>query len=262
MKATETNLLKFLQGTNQFIIPIYQRTYSWNLKHCRQLWSDIARCSRDSAIAGHFIGSVVYIEDSLHQVSGVSQLLIIDGQQRLATVSLLLAALAEFVEESHVDSNVSARRIRNYYLFNSEEEGDLQFKLILTQNDKESYMRLTKGLDSSPTPAPRLTENYEFFRNQIRSGGLSPDELYEGIGKLLVVDVALDRRYDNPQLIFESLNSTGLDLSQADLIRNYVLMGQEPSEQTALYQDYWYPMEQHFGRTEYAKHFDRFMRGY
>lgn len=262
MKATETNLLKFLQGTNQFIIPIYQRAYSWNLKHCQQLWDDIARASRDRAIPGHFIGSVGYIEDSLYQATGVPQLLVIDGQQRLTTVSLLLTALAEFVEEPQVDSDVAARRIRNYYLFNSEEEGDLRFKLILTKNDKESFMRLVQGLDPLTTSAPRLTENYEFFRKRIRDWGLGPDELFEGIGKLLVVDVALDRRYDNPQLIFESLNSTGLDLSQADLIRNYVLMGLEPGEQTDLYQNYWFPMEQSFGHADYAKQFDRFMRDY
>lgn len=262
MKATETNLLKFQQGTNQFIIPIYQRAYSWNLKHCRQLWDDIARASRDPATSGHFIGSVVYIEDSLYQATRVPQLLVIDGQQRLTTVSLLLAALAEFVDDPQVESDVSARRIRNYYLFNSEEEGDLRFKLMLTKNDKESFMRLVKGLEPLTASSPRLTNNYEFFQKMIREGDLSPDELFEGIGKLLVVDVALDRRYDNPQLIFESLNSTGLDLSQADLIRNYVLMGIEPHKQTDLYQNYWFPMEQSFGHIDYAKQFDRFMRDY
>ena len=177
-------------------------------------------------------------------------------------MSLLLAALAEFADALPVMSQVSARHIRNYYLFNSQEEGDLRFKLILTQNDKDALIRLVQGLEPLAPSASRLMENYEFFRKKIREGGLSPEELFEGIGKLLVVDVSLDRRYDNPQLIFESLNSTCLDLSQADLIRNYILMRQEPAEQTALYQNYWFPMEQSFGNAEYSKQFDRFMRDY
>ena len=262
MKASETKLLRLLEGNKQFKIPIYQRTYSWNTKHCNQLWEDIKQTTGDPDNSGHFVGSVVYIESGLYQATGVSELLVIDGQQRLTTVSLLLAALAEHVDDPEVDSKVTSKRIRNNYLLNSLEEDDALFKLLLTQNDKDTLQRLVQGLEPLENSPPRLVENYQFFQQILQEGDLTPDEIFQGIGNLLVVDVALDRRYDNPQLIFESLNSTGLDLSQADLIRNYVLMGLVPTEQTALYKNYWFPMERSFGHGDYAKQFDRFMRDY
>jgi len=113
MKASETKLLRLLEGNKQFKIPIYQRTYSWNTKHCNQLWEDIKQTTGDPDNSGHFVGSVVYIESGLYQATGVSELLVIDGQQRLTTVSLLLAALAEHVDDPEVDSKVTSKRIRN-----------------------------------------------------------------------------------------------------------------------------------------------------
>jgi len=100
VKAVETNLLKFMQGTKQFIIPIYQRKYSWTMKQCRQLWNDIVRAAEDEKIKGHFVGSIVYIEQGLYQVSSVPQLLVIDGQQRLTTLTLLLLALGKAIEKA------------------------------------------------------------------------------------------------------------------------------------------------------------------
>lgn len=184
----------------------------------------------------------------------------IDGQQRLTTLSLLLAALGEFTEEREAD--ITRRKIRNYFLLNNEEEGDLRYKLLLTQSDKETLVHIVEGKQLPEHRSARVTENYRFFKDQIQKSGIDPDTLYEGIGKLLIVDISLDRERDNPQLIFESLNSTGLDLSQADLIRNYVLMGLEPKDQERIYNDYWRPMERSFGQTEYSTLFDRFMRDY
>jgi uncharacterized protein with ParB-like and HNH nuclease domain len=114
MKATETQLIKFLQGTRQFLIPIYQRTYSWTEKQCEQLWDDIIRTAQDKTIPGHFIGSIVYIEKGLYQVSDVTQLLVIDGQHRLTTISLLLMAFAKAIEEKGNSDEISKNKIVNY----------------------------------------------------------------------------------------------------------------------------------------------------
>lgn len=262
MKATETNCLKFLKQPNQFVIPIYQRTYSWTLKQCQQLWHDITRAAMDDTVSGHFIGSVVYIERGLYHVSSVPQLLIIDGQQRLTTLSILLAALGKAIEASGEKLEISRKKIENYYLFNSEEEGEKHYKLLLTQNDKETFIRLIEERELPTVASQRIVENYKFFESQIRKQEINLNSLYQGINKLIIVDIALDHERDNPQLIFESLNSTGLDLSQADLIRNYVLMGLEPKEQEEIYNNYWYPMEQSFRQAGYSELFDRFIRDY
>jgi uncharacterized protein with ParB-like and HNH nuclease domain/predicted transport protein len=262
MQAREANFLKFLHGPKQLLIPLYQRTYSWTRKQCEQLWSDVIRVSTDTSVPAHFIGSVVYIERGIYQATSVPQLLVIDGQQRLTTLSLLLAALARAIEAAGQEMDISARKINNYYLLNNDEIGDLHYKLVLTQNDWPTYVSLIKGHDLPPNASPRLVENYRYFQDQIERSGISLEKLFEGVGKLLMIDVSLDRQHDNPQLIFESMNSTGLDLSQADLIRNYVLMGLDPSEQSHLHNAYWLPMEQRFGHTDYVNEFDRFMRDY
>lgn len=263
MKATEANFLKFLQGTKQFIIPIYQRTYSWTISQCEQLWKDIKHAAETDSVAGHFVGSVVYIERGLYQISSVPRLLVIDGQQRLTTISLLLSALGKVIEETNPEGvETTRKKINNYYLFNSEEEGDDRYKLFLTQRDKETFIRLIEDKDPPAAAAPRVVENYRFFEDKIRKSGNNLSQLFHGISKLIIVDVSLNREHDNPQLIFESLNSTGLDLSQADLIRNFVLMGLEHKEQEDIYSTYWYPMEQSFNHGESGGYFDRFMRDY
>lgn len=262
MKATETSLLKFLQAPKQFIIPIYQRTYSWTEKQCHQLWDDIVRVAASDSVPSHFIGSIVYIEKGIYQVASVPKLLVIDGQQRLTTISLLLTALARRLDGSSGQSDISSKQINNYFLFNSEEVGDLRYKLVLTQSDTDTFICLIENKELPHQSSRRLVDNYQFFEKMLREDGIDPRVLYRGVAKLIIVDVSLDRNYDNPQLIFESLNSTGLDLTQADLIRNYILMGIEPEIQNELYTNHWFPMEQSFGHAEYSKQFDRFMRDY
>ncbi len=264
MKATTTNLLKFLQGTKQFIIPIYQRTYSWTLSNCRQLWDDILRVADNDSTPAHFVGSIVYVEKGIYHVSSVTQLLVIDGQQRLTTLTLLLAALGEALEEQGREKNAAITRTKicNYYLFNVVEEGDAHYKLLLTRSDRDTLIHILEGGAEPHLPSIRIKESYLFFKEQLQQSGIDPGIIYRGISKLIMVDIALDQDHDNPQLIFESLNSTGVDLSQADLIRNYILMGLDNDEQTNLYKNYWYPMEQSFLRAEGIKLFDRFMRDY
>jgi uncharacterized protein with ParB-like and HNH nuclease domain/predicted transport protein len=260
MKAKEANFLRFLHGAKQFIIPIYQRTYSWQLKQCEQLFHDLIRINSDKQRPGHFIGSIVYFEEDIHTVSEVPQLLVIDGQQRLTTLNLLIAAMVEFLKENpgiNIDTN--HKKLKNYYLVNSEENNDLYYKLVLTKKDKETLKAIVQSQPMPKEFSPRVKDNYAFFKSRINSDNIR--NIYDGIQKLFIVDVALERGKDNPQLIFESLNSTGLELSQADLIRNYVLMGQEPKTQKHLYETYWFPMEQNFGNA-YASIFDGFMRHY
>jgi len=180
----------------------------------------------------------------------------------MTTLSLLLLALGRVIEESGQTCVMTKRKILNHYLVNNDEDDDLYNKLVLTRSDKETLFNLISGKTISEDSSQRIVENYSFFVEAIKNSELSLDKVYQGIAKLIVVDISLDRDHDNPQLIFESLNSTGLDLSQADLIRNFVLMALEPKEQTELYNDYWYPMEQSFGTPSDSTVFDRFMRDY
>lgn len=259
MKATSANFLTVIKGPKQFVIPIYQRTYSWQIAQCNKLFYDILRISKDPTVPGHFIGSVVYFQESIHTVSDVPKLLVIDGQQRLTTISLLIAALAEFVRDNQVDIDTNFTKLQNYYLLNAEEDSELRYKLLLTKRDKETLISIIKGIPPSGEYSLRVLENFKFFKDNINLQNAA--YVYNGILRLFIVDVALEKDKDNPQLIFESLNSTGLDLSQADLIRNYILMGQEIELQTELYEKYWFPMEKSYG-NDYTASFDWFMRDY
>ena len=262
MKATEAKLLSFLQKSPQFVIPIYQRTYSWTDKQCRQLWDDILRAGSSDTIAVHFIGSIVYVEQGLSQVTHQAPLLVIDGQQRLTTVSLLIEALARALGDGEPVDGFSAAKLRHYYLSNPLESGDRYFKLLLSQTDNASLKAVIKNTEQPKEPSLRVTQNFDLFTELLaeQKGDLAP--VCRGLAKLVVVDIALSRDQDNPQLIFESMNSTGKELSQADLIRNFILMGLEPGRQERVYEEYWRPMELDFGQEAYGTQFDSFMRHY
>ena len=262
MKATEAKLLSFLQKSPQFIIPIYQRTYSWTEKECRQLWDDVVRAGMSDTISVHFIGSIVYVEQGLSQVSHQSPLLVIDGQQRLTTLTLLIEALARAVGDDEPIDGFSALKLREYYLTNRLEKGDRYFKLLLSQTDNDSLKAIIKNTESPQVSSLRVTQNFQLFTELLaeRKGAIAI--ICRGLAKLVVVDIALNREQDNPQLIFESMNSTGKELSQADLIRNYILMGLDPALQTRLYEEFWRPMELDFGQEAYGTQFDGFMRHY
>ncbi|MBL4761555.1 MAG: DUF262 domain-containing protein [Gammaproteobacteria bacterium] len=269
MKATETRLFKFLQKSSQFIIPIYQRQYSWTHTQCEQLWKDIVSAG-STDLEAHFIGSIVYVEKGLYSHSDVPQLLVIDGQQRLTSTTLLIAALTREIQKRIDDGykdiieGTNANKLKKYYLCNDAEEGDLFYKLVLTKADDEALRDIIDGKSIEDEDSLlRVKQNFLLFKRKLNNAS---DELlnqvYFGLQKLMIVDIALDREKDNPQLIFESLNSTGLDLSQADLIRNFVLMGLEPSLQNKLYNDHWFPMEKDFGHGEYSWMFNQFVRDY
>ena len=262
MKATEAKLLSFLQKSPQFIIPIYQRTYSWTNKQCQQLWDDILRAGASDTISVHFIGSIVYVEQGISQVTHQAPLLVIDGQQRLTTVALLIEALARALGDTEPVDGFSAAKLRHYYLSNPLESGDRYFKLLLSQTDNASLKAVIKHTEQPKEPSLRVTQNFALFSELLAAQKADLAPICRGLAKLVVVDIALSRDQDNPQLIFESMNSTGKELSQADLIRNFILMGLEPGLQTRLYEEYWRPMELDFGQEAYGTQFDSFMRHY
>src|ERR1043165_4742346 len=262
MKATEAKLLAFLKESSQFVIPIYQRTYSWTEKECRQLWDDIVRTGSNDGVSAHFVGSIVYIQKGLYQISTQSPVLVIDGQQRLTTVTLLIAALAKALGATEPLEDFSAEKLRGYYLVNPLEKEERRHKLILSQTDKVSLTAIVDGAEIPKEHSIRVVQNFRYFEEWIAGCKNDFVAVCKGLAKLMVVDVALTRDQDNPQLIFESMNSTGRELSQADLIRNFILMGLEPELQTRLYEQFWRPMEVDFGQEAYGTHFDAFMRHY
>lgn len=260
MEATQANLMKFIKKSDQFSIPIYQRLYSWTEKECERLWDDIMNVGSND-VPSHFIGSIMYIKDS-SPISKPEPLLVIDGQQRLTTVSLLLEALARKIGDNEIEG-FSAKKIRHYYLINPLETGDRKYKLLLSQNDRNTYISIIEQKEYPKDFSVRVKDIFEYFTNKIDK--LSENDIQNlclGLSKLFIVDISLNRDKDNPQLIFESMNSTGKDLSQADLIRNFMLMRLDGETQKRLYEDYWRPMELEFGQEAYSSYFDSFMRHY
>ena len=259
MQAKQAWLLATLKNATQFAVPIYQRTYSWGERECRQLWDDILRTGADPAATSHFVGSLVYIESGGPIADPVPNV-VIDGQQRITTICLLLEALARRVGDEEPVEGFSQAKLRQYYLLNPLEKDERMFKLILTQQDKETLIALLRQIDLPQDHSLRIEQNFSLFEELIAKCGDDLSSLCRGLEKLMIVDVALERGRDNPQLIFESMNSTGKELSQADLIRNYILMGLERDHQRNLYEDHWRPMEREFGQEAYGSQFDTFMR--
>ena len=254
------NIYEILNGNKQFLIPVYQRFYSWDIDQCKRLWNDIVEMQRKSK-AGHFVGSIVNIAEQA-MPTGVQKYMIIDGQQRMTTLTLLLLALRDYVIKNPGDTTINARRIDNMLLKNEYENGDERYKLLLTETDRDILISLVEEKPIAEGTRSRLIENYNFFANKLADKEIQPAEVYESIGKLQIVNITLDRTVDDAQAIFESLNSTGKELSESDLIRNYVLMGLEPSEQTYVYEHLWRPMEQLFIYETQGSVMDAFFRHY
>lgn len=261
MKASDTNLLQLLNGTKQFLIPIFQRTYSWKEENCEQLFRDVIRVGESNVVDSHFVGSVVTIPDHEGQAS-LSRFQVIDGQQRLTTITLFLLALmakAKHFGKQAVGGAV-LEGITENYLINRHYQGEQRYRLVLTQGDFPALSALIDEHELPKGASEKVLQNYQLFCDLLDNEERI-ETAFKGLLKLKVVDVTLHAGQDDPQAIFESLNSTGVDLSQADLIRNFVLMRQKHDEQTELYQRYWYPMEQLFTKQESTR-FDRFMQDF
>ena len=260
MDARKGNIYEILNGNKQFLIPVYQRYYSWDIEQCKRLWNDIVNMQKKGKV-GHFVGSIVNIAEQA-MPTGVQKYMIIDGQQRMTTLSLLLLALRDYAIKNPEDTTINARRIDNMLLKNEYESGDERYKLLLTDTDRDIFIDLVEEKPISDDIRSKLLDNYKYFAGKIANKELQPAEVYESIGKLQIVNITLDRSVDDAQAIFESLNSTGKELSEADLIRNYVLMGLEPTEQTYVYEHLWRPMELLFVYGTQDSVMDRFFRDY
>lgn len=250
MNAKEGYIFRFLDGTDKkFIIPVYQRPYSWKKQDCELLLSDLLAVYEKN-YASHFFGSIVYVAND---VGGCKEHIIIDGQQRITTVSLLLLAIRNYIKDTNLDIGINQEKITNAYLTDAYANDSKKLKLKLVQGDDTAYDRLIEGGDIIENNA--VTVNYQFFYGQLAK--MNSDRikgLYDAIMKLMIVNISLNPALgDDPQLIFESLNSTGQDLNEADKIRNYVLMNMSASEQERFYHNYWEILEQKVNRDEINK---------
>ena len=241
MKANETRVDKFLANSETtFAIPVYQRNYDWTKVQCQQLFDDIMSVGSETGQNAHFIGSIVYVHDDVYTASGLTELTIIDGQQRLTTLTLIYVAIFRFALQTGNDA--LAQRINKMFLINEFSAEEEKLKLKPTDNNKAALAQVLDPAETTKVDGySRLIENFRFFQSHITNNNL--EIVQRGLSKLIFVDIALDRQKDNPQRIFESLNSTGLELSQADLIRNYILMGLTRAAQEDLYKKFWAPIE-------------------
>ncbi len=254
MVAEATTLLNFIKDNqkNQLVIPIYQRLYSWEKEQCKQLWDDIIKIGGDDKMDGHFIGSIVFVHDGIYS-TGHNELLIIDGQQRLTTITLLLTALRDHWSDKR-------KEIEDHYLINSDKDGDKKFRLILSESDKDTLLSLIDKDKRKPSePSSKIVENFKLFEEWV-SNTDKLKTIFKGLEKLMIVEIALEKGKDDPQLIFESMNSKGMELTQTDLIRNYIVMETEIKKREGFYNKYWRAMEEKFKQNETL--FDRFVRHY
>ncbi|WP_033765512.1 DUF262 and DUF1524 domain-containing protein [Helicobacter pylori] len=260
MDAKATTLLGFFEENqnNQFVIPIYQRVYSWKKEQCEQLWDDIIKIGGNDKMNRHFIGSILYVRNgNTHS----SPLLIIDGQQRLTTITLLFIALRNHLsDEVKILEKFSRKEIESY-LINSNKDGDKKFRLILSESDKDTLLSLIDKNKRKPSePSVKIVENFELFEKWISENTDKLETIFKGLEKLMIVWIALEKGKDDPQLIFESMNSKGIELTQTGLIRNYIVMETEVEKQKDFYNQYWRAMEKDFTQNETL--FNRFVRHY
>ncbi|WP_434103528.1 DUF4268 domain-containing protein [Faecalibacterium prausnitzii] len=240
MNGNAQKLIKYLDGASKrFIIPVYQRNYDWKMEHCKQLYDDLVKIIRQNR-KSHFFGSIVSVQS---ESGTMEEFLIIDGQQRLTTISLLLLAIYHLLSSGKMVSrdHQLTDKILKKYLIDEYEPEEKRIKLKPIKNDQKAFGILFDQ-DEEYIPDSNLTINYRYFYGRIQHGELDIDELFDAICKLEIINISLNHE-DNPQLIFESLNSTGLNLSEGDKIRNYILMGLPNDQQTKFYEKYWNRIE-------------------
>ncbi len=240
MKGSECKFVKYMEGSDKrFVIPVYQRNYDWKTENCKQLYDDLVKIVRNHR-KSHFFGSLVsiYNPEGYHE-----EFLVIDGQQRLTTISLLFLAMYNLLEQGMVetDNDRLKQRIYEDYLVDKYQPEDTRIKLKPVKNDKLAFDKLFAEPDAHVRES-NLTVNYNYFYDRIQKQEITIDQLFDAIRSLEVIDIKLNAE-DDPQLIFESLNSTGLDLSEGDKIRNLILMGLPSKKQDKFYEAYWNPIE-------------------
>jgi uncharacterized protein with ParB-like and HNH nuclease domain len=240
MKAVENKIIRFMEGHDKsFVIPVYQRNYDWNKANCKQLFNDLIDVIQNKR-KSHFFGSIVYLYNDDNDENG-QEFMIIDGQQRITTLSLLMLALVHIQEETSRDGNLDINLIKNEYLIGKYNQKE-KIKLKPVKNDAFALKALFDKNEYHYNNSNVVT-NYIFFKEQLRQTDVTLTEIFNAIKKLDIVDIKLKTSEDNPQLIFESLNSTGLDLSEADKVRNFILMKLPVDKQNEYYEKYWNNIE-------------------
>lgn len=244
MKGDDKKLVRFFEGSDKrFIIPLYQRNYDWEIKHCRHLFSDLVKLHEEQR-RSHFFGSIVTCR--ANDVN--DDYLVIDGQQRITTISLLLIAMVNAAKAGDLsfDDERKIEKIYNTYIIDEYQDNERKVRLKPIKSDMKSFDALIYDEPEKYVRESNVTRNYEFFYNELKSCNLKLEDIFESIKKLVVIDIRLERD-DDAQLIFESLNSTGLDLSEADKIRNFLLMSMTTEEQERCYEKYWNKIEVYTG---------------
>lgn len=241
MRANQSKVEDFLSSNKtQFVIPVYQRNYDWSTSQCKQLLDDIMEVATHKSLNAHFIGSIVYIHDDVYTASRIKELTVIDGQQRLTTLTLIYLVLYRLAQ--NLGDETLVHEISETYLINKFAKEEEKLKLRPTENNDKALKYLLRSDEREEFPDfSKLIDNFNYFKGRITEDNYK--HVLEGLSKLIFVEISLERGKDGPQRIFESLNSTGLELSQADLIRNYILMGLKPREQNRIYQNYWEVIE-------------------
>jgi uncharacterized protein with ParB-like and HNH nuclease domain len=255
MQASETTIRKLIEGSRQYVIPLFQRPYSWKQKHWSTLWQDVVELVDDPNARPHFFGSTV-TAPARSVPQGVGKWLLIDGQQRLTTAQLFLAALRDAA--THVDATTLAQKIEGQSLLTAYEVGDEQLKVLPTQLDRKAFRAIIRR---DPPVSSRLTDCYQYFLSRLKDRkGLSGDFLERLylvlVDRLSLVGITCDEQ-DNPHLIFESLNAKGEKLTAADLIRNFLLMRIHVNEQQRVFDDHWRPIQEALDDqlTEFVRHY-------
>lgn len=245
MEARQTMMLELLSGENRrFIIPVFQRNYDWKEEQCTQLFKDIEYVHTNSIRKSHFLGTIVFVSNSEVEMLELREFVLIDGQQRVTSIILLLKAIYDsLMDSSDEESQILRSRILNSYLINQYTPEKFRLRLKPMKEDDVVFQKIMNNDYDFIDKKSNIYKNYNHFIDLIKKSRLSPAEIFKGIQKLIVVYISLNRKEDDPQLIFESLNSTGLNLSEADLIRNFILMGREPDEQESFFEAYWYKIE-------------------
>lgn len=241
MKANELPINNFLQAPNvQFVIPVYQRNYDWTISECKELLNDIIAVEIHNR-GTHFIGSIVFIHEGTYSTSEVKELVIIDGQQRLTTINILYVALYRFAKEN--DMPQEEAMLLNMFLTNQfVQQESSKLKLKQTDSNSLAFKAIMNATENDFDTYSNVIENFTYFKGIIDSDNFKT--VLNGLKRLIFVEISLERGKDDPQRIFESLNSTGLDLSQSDLIRNYILMDLDPLNQNKVFEQIWNPIEE------------------
>lgn len=241
MKGSECRLIEYMEGSKKrFIIPVYQRNYDWKIENCKQLYDDLVKVIKTNR-KSHFFGSLV----SVYNPSGRNtEFLVIDGQQRLTTVSLLFLATHNLMANGIIASKDPSleKQIYEDFLVDKYQPQDMRIKLKPVKNDRKAFGKLFES-EGEYIRESNLTMNYNYFYDRIQKNEITIDQIFDAICSLEVINITLNNE-DNPQLIFESLNSTGLDLSEGDKIRNFILMGLPSTKQNEYYEKYWNRIEE------------------